>query len=161
MQTAGGTAGAAAAAAVIGVAGITVPLAMSGTLGGPEYHQAAAPLPPAELRFPRFPSPRALGLDRERVAKPAAALTQDETGDAEPAPDAPSGSESQGGSTDSGKDGGDSGEDGGGANLDQEPAEEDPGDDSGGGGSEDPNLIRFVVETVQETVEDLPPLPNP
>jgi hypothetical protein len=160
MQTAGGTAGAAAAAAVIGVAGITVPLAMNDPLGAPEYHQAA-PLPPAELSFPRFPSPRALGLDKERVERPAAAATQDESGDAEPAPEAPSGSGSQG---DSGGSGNDGGKGGGGTDVDQEPAEEDPGDENGGGGGgggEDPNLIRFVVKTVQETVQDPPPLPSP
>ena len=158
MQTAGGTAGAAAAAAVIGVAGITVPLAMHDPIGGSEYQQAAVALPEAEapLRFPRVPSPKALGLDEEPVEEPIAAVTYDDTGDAVPAPDASSGSESSGGSADSGNNGS---KGGGGAGGDQEAADEDPGDEGGGGsggGTEDPNLIRFVVETVVETVDELP-----
>jgi hypothetical protein len=157
MQTAGGTAGAAAAAAVIGVAGITVPLAMQDPLGGNEYHQAAGALPEAEapLRFPRIPSPKALGLDKEPVEEPVAAVTYDDTADAVPAPDPSSGSESSGGSGDSGDDG----SKGDGATEEQQPADESPADEGGGGGgsgNEDPNLIRFVVETVVETVDELP-----
>jgi hypothetical protein len=139
LQAAAGTAGAAAAATVIAVSGITVPLVDDGPVHVAET-QHFAQAQPQETLPPPEREPRA------REARPG------ETRDApsDPAVPQPIETVASGDGESSGNDNSEGDQDGGG---------EDPGGGgNGGGGGGDPGLLRQVVQTVRDVVDDLPAL---
>lgn len=148
------TAGTAMAAAAVVTAGIAVPMAStSPTTDAEPGYQTAAPSETADLPTvivpvgaPPAPERRALGPDltpAETPTSPGEALSEGQVShivggfeEAEEADDEP---------------------------VAQGDASEEEGSADGQGGEEpeeDPSLIRYIVETVEETVEDLPPLPE-
>jgi hypothetical protein len=173
MQTAGGTAGVTAAAAVIGVAGVTVPMAVDAPSDEPQVYEAAGPAPledqialgPRTIRAPREAPEAEAPIQQVSRNEDPAAVTAEQV-------EEPSGAAGTGGSKEQGNGGNAGGEgevDGGEPPIGQEPdGGEGSGDGGGGdgdgdgdgGGSDDPGLIEFVVETVRETVDEVPPVAN-
>ncbi|MGH2693031.1 MAG: HD-GYP domain-containing protein [Actinomycetota bacterium] len=146
-QTAGAVTGATAAAAVIGIAGITVPVSLDTPVVQPESHQVALG-PPTEVQSPPTPdhreAPRNSPTADESPTPTEEGATESFAAGAVVGP--PSESSGSGGS-------------GGGGEGQGDEATGGEGSDDGGGGedSDDENLIRYVVETVRDAVDELRP----